>query len=136
MTRVASDLEAFTGETVVLLAGREFTFYNAEGVSRQLEQRRLRALAGLAGGNVPLAVATIDGLMLRAMPRDILAGSAVRLTLGGSYRIAEVVSALERCGYSRTEQVEGPGQYAQRGGILDFFSPESDEPARCEFFGR
>jgi transcription-repair coupling factor (superfamily II helicase) len=31
--------------------------------------------------------------------------------------------------------VEGPGQYAIRGGILDIYSPAADQPVRMEFFG-
>ena len=44
-------------------------------------------------------------------------------------------TALLRCGYQRTVQVEGPGQFARRGGILDFFSPAEPEPVRVEFWG-
>ena len=32
------------------------------------------------------------------------------------------------------EQVEGVGQFALRGGILDVFSPLMEQPVRCEFF--
>jgi transcription-repair coupling factor (superfamily II helicase) len=38
-------------------------------------------------------------------------------------------------GYSRCDQVEGQGQFAVRGGLLDVFSPSLDKPVRCEFFG-
>jgi transcription-repair coupling factor (superfamily II helicase) len=55
--------------------------------------------------------------------------------MGGQYDLDAIASALVRCGYSRSEQVEGPGQFALRGGILDFFSPGGDEPFRVEFFG-
>ena len=44
-------------------------------------------------------------------------------------------AALIRCGYERTEQVEGPGQFARRGGILDLFSPAEEQPVRMEFWG-
>ena len=135
MKRAAADIEAFTGETAVLLAGREFTFYNAEGVSRQLEHRRLRALFKMSAGEAPIVITTVDGLLLRTIPKEVLSKAAMGLRMGGSYEINTVVDALLRCGYSRTEQVEGPGQFAHRGGILDFFSPADDEPVRCEFFG-
>jgi transcription-repair coupling factor (superfamily II helicase) len=135
MTRVASDMEAFTGETAVLLTGRELTFYNAEGVSRQLEQRRLRALYQMQSGTATIIVATVDGLMLRTMPPALLEESALLLKNGGCYALEDVTKALVLCGYSRCQQVEGPGQFALRGGILDVFSPESDEPFRAEFFG-
>ena len=37
-------------------------------------------------------------------------------------------------GYTRCDQVEGPGQFALRGGILDVFSPLMEGPVRCDFF--
>ena len=54
---------------------------------------------------------------------------------GGSCPPEQVEQALLRCGYSLTDQVEGPGQFARRGGILDFFSPGDREPVRIEFWG-
>ena len=47
----------------------------------------------------------------------------------------ELEQRLIRCGYVRTEQVEGPGQYSIRGGILDFFTPTMPDPVRIEFWG-
>ena len=135
MKRTAADLKALTGEEVTTITGREFTFYNAEGVSRQLEQLRLRALHRLLSGDAEILVTTADGLMQRTMPPDVMRASAVTLKMGGQYELAAVTAALVRCGYSRSQQVEGPGQFALRGGILDFFSPSGDEPFRVEFFG-
>lgn len=135
LKRTAADLEALTDERTALLTGREFTFYNAEGVSRQLEQRRIRALYQMMNGLAPLVVTTIDGLLQRTIPKSIMNNALLRLETGKAYELSAVVEALVRCGYSRCQQVEGPGQFALRGGILDFFSPAFDEPFRCEFFG-
>jgi transcription-repair coupling factor (superfamily II helicase) len=135
MTRTAADIEALTGETAALLTSRELTFYNAEGVSRQLEQRRLRTLYRMLTGDAPVVVATVDGLMLRTIPPQLLKESSLLIKNGGSCALEDVARMLVRCGYSRCQQVEGPGQFALRGGILDVFSPESDEPFRVEFFG-
>lgn len=135
MKRAATDLESLTGEQAVLLSAREFTFYNAEGVSRQLEHRRLRTLYQMMSGSAPLVVTTIDGLMQRTIPNSYLKKAMLKLEVGKAYDLNIVIEALVRCGYSRCQQVEGTGQFALRGGILDFFSPAFDEPFRCEFFG-
>lgn len=42
---------------------------------------------------------------------------------------------LSASGYERYQQVEGPGQFAVRGGILDFFTPDASAPVRVEFWG-
>ena len=53
---------------------------------------------------------------------------------GGRWDLSRLPDRLTAAGYSRCGQVEGPGQFALRGGILDVFSPSMDQPVRCEFF--
>ena len=132
--RLQSDLEAFTGTEVPLLAGREFVFHNATA-SRQWEHQRLKLLRGLQTGAVRVLVATVEGLLQRTMPPDVLHGSVLRLEQGKKISIEAVVRHLTRSGYVRCEQVEGPGQFAHRGGVLDVFSPAAAAPVRCEFWG-
>ena len=131
----ANDLRAMLGEPVQLLEMRDFTFYPSEAVSRPAEQKRLAALYALSGGKAAVAVASVSGLLQRTVPPDVLRGAAFTLSGTGSYPVEEVEAALQRCGYSRAVQVEGPGQYARRGGILDFFSPTEEAPVRVEFWG-
>src|SRR5207302_11467965 len=45
------------------------------------------------------------------------------------------VRHLGSVGYTRTEMVELPGQFAVRGGIIDVFSPEVPRPVRIELLG-
>ena len=132
---MAADLRALTEEPVVTLGLRDFTFYPAEAVSRQAEQRRIAALYALQGGEAPIAVASVSGLLQRTLPPETLRKAAFVLSNSVSCPPEDVEDALLRCGYTRTEQVEGPGQFARRGGILDFFSPFEREPVRVEFWG-
>ncbi len=131
----ANDLRSMLGEEVVCLGMRDYTFYAAEAASRQAEQKRLAALYALAEGHSAVTVASIPGLIQRTIPPDALRRAAFEIDAGGSYPVEDVEAALIRCGYTRTEQVEGPGQFARRGGILDFFSPSEHEPVRIEFWG-
>ncbi|MGH9678072.1 MAG: hypothetical protein ACRD36_13290, partial [Candidatus Acidiferrum sp.] len=47
----------------------------------------------------------------------------------------ELIAHLAGTGYTRTEMVELPGQFAVRGGIVDVFSPEAPRPVRVELLG-
>ncbi len=132
---MARDLSAMLGLPVTTVGMRDFTFYAAEAASRQAEQKRLAALYALAGGETELLTVSVTGLLQRCMPAETLLKAAFRLEAGGSYQPEDVEDALLRCGYVRCEQVEGPGQFARRGGILDFFSPADEEPTRVEFWG-
>ena len=55
--------------------------------------------------------------------------------MGERHDLGELAGTLAAAGYTRCEQVEGVGQFALRGGILDFFSPAHPKPVRVEFFG-
>ncbi len=133
--RIRRDLELFLEKPVQTLCARDFNFYGAEGVSRESEQRRIRTLCELISGHAPIVVCTVTGLMQRTMPPGALKKASVELHDGQAFSLEKAEQALINCGYTRTAQVEGPGQFSRRGGILDFFSPAYDSPIRCEFWG-
>ena len=133
--RLQEDLHAFIGATAPILPGRELTLYDAAVASRGWEQKRLRQFFDLANGTTQLQIVTWDSLSLYTMPPAVLQQTAFRLTVGASYNIEELLNKLINAGYSRCPMVEGPGQFAVRGGIVDIFSPAADQPFRAEFFG-
>ena len=133
--RMARDLAALSGEEVRTLSAREFTFHNAAVVSRQYEHRRLSTLRALAAGECPLLVCTVESILQRTIPKTLLTQAAQVLRMGERHDLGELAGTLAAAGYTRCEQVEGVGQFALRGGILDFFSPAHPKPVRVEFFG-
>ena len=132
---LARDLCSMLRVEVGVLGMRDYTFFPTEAASRQMEQKRIAALYALARGESPVTVASVPGLVQRCIPPKTLLETAFTIEDGGSYNLEDIEKRLIRCGYSRTEQVEGPGQFARRGGILDFFSPAGHEPVRIEFWG-
>ena len=133
--RLQEELQAFLGETAPILPSRELTLYDSAVVSRAWEQKRLRQLYDLSLGKVPLQIFFWESLSQRTMPKAVLQNAAFALEVGLEYPVEHIVSRLVHAGYSRCAMVEGPGQFALRGGILDIFSPAADRPFRCEFFG-
>ena len=133
--RLARDLAAFTGQAVPVLTSRSFTFHNAASVSRQWEHRRLALMSQLAGGQLPFLVATVEALLQRTMPPAVLESCLRALKPGQACDLNQLAGDLTAAGYQRCQQVEGVGQFALRGGILDVYSPAMDLPVRAEFFG-
>ncbi len=133
--RFADDLSAFSGEEALELFSRDFVFYNAEGVSRDAERRRLAALRKLSSGAAGLVVTTPEALCARTMPPDVFERLSFELKMGGSFDVQDLAARLTEAGYVRAPQAEGPGQFSLRGGILDIFSPAQEQPIRAEFFG-
>lgn len=134
--RFTRDLEGLLGVPVPVLTSREFTFSAMDAVSRQEEQKRLGVLFSLSGETPPKAVVcTVAGLLQRTLLPEQLRNAAFTLKNGGDCAIEDAEKRLLLCGFKRTDQVEGPGQFARRGGILDFFTPGYGSPVRCEFWG-
>ena len=86
-------------------------------------------------GKTRLQIVTWESLSLRTMPKKVLMETAFTLEVGMEYPLEQLVAKLTAAGYSRCGMVEGSGQFAVRGGIIDIYSPASDQPIRAEFFG-
>ena len=133
--RLYDELNAFLGYNASILPSRELTLYDSAVVSRGWEQKRLRQLYDLATGTTALQIMSWEALSQRTMPPTVLKQAAFCLEIGKEYTLQDLLSRLASNGYSRCGMVEGPGQFAVRGGILDIFSPAADRPVRAEFFG-
>ena len=133
--RLQEEIQAFLGITASILPSRELTLYDAAVVSRGWEQKRLRQLYDLAIGNTAIQIISWEALSQRTMPPSTLLQAVFTLQTGKEYRIDDLLTQLSGAGYTRCPMVEGPGQFAVRGGILDIYSPAADRPVRAEFFG-
>ena len=133
--RLARDLSALLEREVPTLLSRPFTFHRSAALSHQWEQKRLGLMDALSRGEVPVLIATVEALMQPTLSPDTLDSCRLTLSVGGVAELNDLTEALARAGYSRCHQVEGVGQFALRGGILDVFAPGWEQPVRVEFFG-
>jgi len=145
-SRLAADLTAFTaaGEASNALPVRELPARSAVigGAGRSTETcagRRHAALALLDSGSPGIVVADATALMERSLspqgwpqPLELSVDGSTSKARGGYDEIVEILAAL---GYERLDQVEDPGQFAVRGGIVDVFPCHDRTPARLEFWG-
>jgi transcription-repair coupling factor (superfamily II helicase) len=101
----------------------------------EVGRERIRALGRLGRGELELLLVPARALLVRLpSPREIAA--LTRLVQPGMSVPPDrfVVESL-RTGYRRVDTVAAPGELSRRGGIIDIFPPEADEPVRIEFFG-
>ena len=131
--RMAADLAALTGEEPTALFAREWQLRDRVSASHSFEQERLSALCRLVFGKAMVVVSTVDGMLQRTLPRAALRDAVLTLRLGEEHDLRALAERLTAAGYARCEQVEGAGQFAVRGGILDVYSPMG-APVRVEFF--
>ena len=118
-----------------MLASRSFVFHSIATVSRQWEHKRLDLLWRLRRGELPCLVATVEALQQRTLPPQVLDSACTVLEPGQQADLNRLTEALTAAGYVRCDQVEGAGQFALRGGILDVYSPGMAAPVRAEFWG-
>lgn len=134
-TRLTADLNML-GTRALLYPEREFVFHTQTEIrSHEYEQKRLQALVGLQNGSIDAVVCSIAAAMQRTLPPEELRRRAVTLTVGESFDLQNLTETLLQNGYTRCDMVEGVGQFALRGGILDLFTAGEENPIRIEFFG-
>ena len=114
---------------------RDFTFRNVESASREYEHQRIQVLSRILKHDCDVVVACMDAALQYTIPPNELEGRMIELKKGQTVSLEQVVQSLVRCGYVRAEQIDGTGQFAVRGGILDFFTPDAPYPVRIEFWG-
>src|SRR5580692_10498025 len=98
-------------------------------------ERRAATLFRLTDGQVSLVIAPVQAALWRYQDATVYLGLARTLTKDAEVPLEEFIAHLAGVGYTRTEMVELPGQFAMRGGIVDVFSAEALRPVRIELLG-
>lgn len=132
--RFVSDLTAM-GMRALYYPVRDLSLRQGEAASHEYERQRLRVLARLLAGECDAVVACADGALQHTVPPQVLAARTRRVRAGDACSPEEIEKLLLGCGFERAAQVEGPGQFARRGGILDAYPPAAPAPVRVEFWG-
>ncbi len=122
-------------ESVVALPGWDVLPFQNLSPHPEIQEERAVALWKVATGAVSILVAPIAATALHLRSGDFYAGLAQTVRRGETVDTEPLLRHLNTIGYTSTDVVEMPGEYALRGGILDVYSPEADRPLRIELFG-
>jgi transcription-repair coupling factor (superfamily II helicase) len=96
---------------------------------------RAAALCQLAAGFTGITVLPVTAALARMEAPAYYRQLAQVLRVKDEVPLDDLALHLESVGYERNDPVEMAGQYSIRGGILDVFPPEQEQPVRIEFFG-
>ena len=121
-------------EAVKPLPFRELVIAGERGEDAEAVSLRSRALASLLGGEHVVVVCEARALA-QPLPRGREAVTPLSFAVGAEMDMNRAVGRLADLGYQREYLVEGAGQFAVRGGILDVYDPALACPVRVEFFG-
>jgi transcription-repair coupling factor (superfamily II helicase) len=122
-------------DSVISLPARDVLPYQNLSPHPELQEERATALWKIATGAASIVVTPVAATAIRLHSRDYYTDLARTIRRGESFDLESLLAHLNTVGYTSTDVVEMPGQYAVRGGILDVYSPEADRPLRIEFFG-
>lgn len=128
------DALQFAGGRAAYLPQEERYFLRGATASRDKVWQRLRALDQAASGEARLVIAAAEALQDHLPPPAWFREAAFTLKPGDEADPQALSARLAGMGYERVDLVEGRGQFALRGEILDVFPPQLDAPVRAEFF--
>src|SRR6202161_3274457 len=122
-------------DSVVNLPARDVLPFQNLSPHPEIQEERATALWKIATGRAAIVVSPVSATTILLRSAEYYADLARVLRRGEVFDLEKLLEHLNTVGYSATDVVEMPGQYAARGGILDVYSPEADRPVRVEFFG-
>ncbi len=126
---------AADADSVVNLPARDVLPFQNLSPHPEIQEERATALWKIATGRAAIVISPVTATTILLRSPEYYADLARVLRRGEIFDLGKLLEHLNTVGYSATDVVEMPGQYAARGGILDVYSPEADRPVRIEFFG-
>lgn len=132
--RVSADINS-SGTKALLFPSRDVTFAKSAGSSKEYEHKRTDTLSKIIEGDFGVVVASAEAVLQPVASNDSFSSGVFTLTLGEEINPDTLCSRLTKIGYTLTEQVDGSGTFARRGGIIDLFCTDMADPCRIEFFG-
>ena len=132
--KVYEEYRFLDGDTY-LYPAKDLLFYQADLRSKELIRQRMEVLEAVISRESVTVVTSFDAFMDALLPKEVIRERVIRIAGDAPVDIDELVRQLVGIGYDREEQVEGPGQFAVRGGILDIYPLTGELPVRIELWG-
>lgn len=127
------DLKGFRDD-VVIYPAKDFIFFSADVHGNLIMQQRLEFIQKLMQNEEFTVILTADALMDKIMPLDRIKDSYIEISEGSIVQLDALKHKLVKMGYESVEQVDGPGQFAVRGSIVDIYTLTDETPYRIDFW--
>lgn len=124
----------FYDRNVLLYPAKDLIFFQADIHGNRLITERVKVLRRLCEGRPFTMVTTFAALMAPQVQWD-LEKDTILVEKHKAVEETGLAAQLSAMGYERTYQVEAPGQFSIRGGIIDVFDLTEENPYRIELWG-
>lgn len=140
--RLAADLSFFHAYDnpeegsvpIYILPPEEESYIQYEAKNNDSLLERMKCLKAAAGGKDCIIIAPVTGAIKKLPPKAVFTENMIDVKRGQELDLEEMKSRLSSMGYERVSAVEGRGEYSIRGGIIDIYTPEGEDPYRIELF--
>lgn len=129
-------LQFLDAEDVFLYPANELFLSELAVSSPELKHARIEALTSWERRKSGIMVAPIAAIKRILPPVKIWGRDQLHLSVGKEIDIAKSLHSLVKMGYERVERISGPGEFSQRGGIIDIFPVTEMNPIRLDLFDR
>lgn len=119
---------------VFLYPAKDIIFYSADIHGNAITKDRLTILRRLILNQPTTIITTLDGGMDKLLPLELLSKRVIYVEEGKNIDLEQMKKELVNLGYEREGQVNGPGEFAIRGGIIDIFPLTEETPYRIELW--
>lgn len=120
-TRLCNTYARF-GKRVALYTSRDYNFHNIAS-SHEYEYQRIEVLSGILDGAYDAVITTPDATLGITLPPDVLKENTHSIDYNTRISPEELSRRLVDAGYVCVKMVDGAGQFARRGGIVDLYPP-------------
>ena len=124
----------FYDRNVMLYPAKDLIFFQADIHGNQLVRERVRTMRRLLERKPLTIVTTLAALMSPLVLWD-RETDVIDIARGGTLDERAIAEKLVTFGYEKCYQVENPGQFSIRGGIIDIFDLTEENPYRIELWG-
>ena len=130
---LCDDCRAFSDQ-VWLYPAKDLLFASADIRSNEVARERISVRRRMAEESGGIVITTPDGLMDCLEEPDRFREERLFISEEGQLDLQETAKRLADFGYERCQEVDGPGQFSVRGGILDVFPVTESLPVRIELW--
>ena len=124
----------FYDRNVMLYPAKDLIFFQADIHGNQLVKERVKVLRRLMERK-PITIVTTYAALMTPQAMWDRETDVIDVEKGGTLDEAKLCERLVAMGYEKTYQVESPGQFSVRGGIVDIFDLTEENPYRVELWG-
>lgn len=124
----------FYDRNAMLYPAKDLIFFQADIHGNQLVKERVRTMRRLMERK-PLTIITTYAALMTPLALWDRETDVIDVEKGGTLNEKSLAEKLVSFGYEKSYQVESPGQFSVRGGIIDIFDLTEDNPYRIELWG-